>query len=362
MGNSTRCHAVIEILAERGIRVHVLTSGNGLGYFANRPEVHTLATTREFRYAGDGERISGWRTAATLTDQYAVLRAKRDDMENLLQRIPIQLVVTDSEYATAPARRRNIPVLGLNNADSVVSGYFKLAVRPSDIRGHFWLVEYADYLFHRFRRDLVISPSPQPAPARHPRIRKVGLIIRRSVRELAPGHRVKFPAPADVRKVACVLSGSGFASPIPFGEAPACMQIDVVGREGPSTGNLRFHGKLMDNSALLKNADALIVNGGYSSVSEAIALRKPSFVIPLPGHAEQFINAGMVEELGLGYRVTADSVMTVLRQLHERNSWEGLRPQAEYIDLDGAEEAADIICDTLAGRGGPGTRRQPQMR
>lgn len=140
------------------------------------------------------------------------------------------------------------------------------------------------------------------------------------------------------------------------------MQIDVVGREGPSTGNLRFHGKLMDNSALLKNADALIVNGGYSSVSEAIALRKPSFVIPLPGHAEQFINAGMVEELGLGYRVTADSVMTVLRQLHERNSWEGLRPQAEYIDLDGAEEAADIICDTLAGRGGPGTRRQPQMR
>ena len=46
MGNSTRCHAVIEALVQAGWRVHVLTSGNGLAYFQDKACVASLSIAR----------------------------------------------------------------------------------------------------------------------------------------------------------------------------------------------------------------------------------------------------------------------------------------------------------------------------
>ena len=48
MGNSTRCHAIMQALAPRGHRLHVLTSGNGLTYFGDKPEVASLTAMEAF--------------------------------------------------------------------------------------------------------------------------------------------------------------------------------------------------------------------------------------------------------------------------------------------------------------------------
>ena len=48
MGNSTRCHAVIEQLADSGCEIHVLTSGNGLTYFQNKSCVKSLTAMESF--------------------------------------------------------------------------------------------------------------------------------------------------------------------------------------------------------------------------------------------------------------------------------------------------------------------------
>src|SRR5207245_11265029 len=76
--------------------------------------------------------------------------------------------------------------------------------------------------------------------------------------------------------------------------------IDVVGRSGETKGDVVFHGRLMNNIELLMEADALVVNGGCSASSEAIALGKPTVIIPVAGHAEQLVNARFVEQLGCG--------------------------------------------------------------
>ena len=44
----------------------------------------------------------------------------------------------------------------------------------------------------------------------------------------------------------------------------------------------------------------MIVNGGFSAISEAFCMRKPMVVIPVPKHAEQWVNARTVEKLGIG--------------------------------------------------------------
>jgi len=60
LGNSTRCYAVMQHLVERGFRVHVLTSGNGLTFFRDKPIVESLTAMEAFFYSTKEGRISGW--------------------------------------------------------------------------------------------------------------------------------------------------------------------------------------------------------------------------------------------------------------------------------------------------------------
>ncbi len=351
MGNSTRCYAIMEHLAARGVELHVLTSGNGLAFFGDKPEVRSVTPMEALFYSSAGGQISGLRTLGHVGRLYRLARTKRRQLEELLRRLRPDLAVTDSEYATAPLRRRGIPIIGLNNAEVVVSEYLRDRAVPPSVRGQFWLVEFPDYLFHKATCELVLSPSPRPLPPRHPAFKRIGMIIRRALHETVRDlPRGPFPAPRELRRVVFMLSGSVYASVIPFDRTPVPYLIDVVGRPGADGPNVRFHGRLLNNLALLREADALVVNGGFSAVSEALALNKPTFVIPVRGHAEQFINARAVANLGRGYIADERTILDDLNRLHALNRWEGLAPQAPTTGFDGAREAADIICEHLAAR------------
>jgi UDP:flavonoid glycosyltransferase YjiC (YdhE family) len=350
MGNSTRCHAVIEHLAERGLEVHVLTSGNGLTFFDGRREVASLTPTQPLFYSGSQGHISGRKTIGSLDRLLRLNRTKEREVESFLQRQPVDVVITDSEYSAAPAHWRRIPILGLNNSDVVVTEYFRRRDKPAAIRSQFWCCEFMDYLFHRQRCDLVLSPSPVPARLRHSRIRRVGLIVRRAVRELAAMARRDFPPPREMKRVVFMLSGSEFASEVSFSCGDFPFHVDVVGRLGENVGNVTFHGRVMDNARFLAQADALVINGGFSAVSEALALNKPTFVIPLQNHAEQYVNAHLARDLGRGYVVRAEEVIDKLLQLHATNRWDGLKPPTPLLGIDGARESAEIICEMAARR------------
>ncbi|MEI6515529.1 MAG: glycosyltransferase family protein [bacterium] len=350
MGNSTRCHAIIEHLVEQGINVHVLTSGNGLQYFSEVKGIASLTPMESFFYSGKQGGVSGWRTLASIRALYGRAVEKKRQLDELLKRLHVDVAVTDSEYITAPLRKRKIPVIGLNNADVVVSEYLKCSSPPLAIRSHFWLVEYTDYLFHRLFCDLVISPSATPGKPRHSRIRRVGLIVRRSVLKGISPESKPAVLPGEMKSMVFLLSGSVFASSISFGDGQFPFHVDVIGRDGASVGNVTFRGRLMDNIAYLQKADALVINGGFSAVSEAMALNKLTFVIPVPGHAEQFVNARILSGMGYGYAVREDEVMEKLNDLCRINRWDGMKAKMSIAGANGAREAADIICDVMSRR------------
>jgi len=349
MGNSTRCYAVIEHLAARGAVVHVATSGNGLAYFQDKAEVASLTPVEAFFYRNARRGVSAWRTVLALGKLGGIAARKSRQISALLDRVKPDVVVTDSEYTVGPMRRRRIPVAAINNADVVVTECLDGRPVPGDVRAHLWMVEYMDYLFHRTMCNVVISPSAKPHPARHPRIRRVGLMLRRCVRERVPADVVSRP-PSSVRNVLFMLSGSVFASAVPVNGTPLPFKIHVVGREGASHDNIEYHGKLVDNLSCLLAADAIVLNGGFSAVSEAIALRKPSFVIPVPNHAEQFVNARTVADLGLGYVVNEHTVLDRMAALWSADRWEGFSPAKPLTGYDGAREASDIVMELAAQR------------
>jgi len=344
LGNSTRCHAVMERLALAGCQIHVLTSGNGLEYFAGRPEVTSLESNPSFFYGRSGAGVSGWSTLGSLPRLAQIASEKRANLERWLDRMIPDVAVVDSEYVLSPLRRRSVPIVAINNAESVVTQYLKHCRRARGTRSQFCFVEFPDYLFHRRFCDLVLSPHPLDTPTRAGNFRRIGLILRRGVEDRARNARARpLALPQMVRRVVCMLSGSIHASQIDFGDGDLPFAVDVVGRTGTSRGNVTFHGRRMDNIPLLESADVLVINGGYSAVSEALAFGRPTLVVPVPGHAEQFVNARLVADLGFGFVATEQDVLMQLRELYRRNDWNGLNPRPASLCLNGAQQAAESI-------------------
>jgi hypothetical protein len=334
----------MEHLADAGCKIHVLTSGNGLAYLKGRPEIESLTEMTSFFYSGTNGGVSGWSTMKSIGQLWARAKQKRAQLEELLTRVSPDIAITDSEYAIAPLRRRGIPIIGLNTSEMVVSEYLSCPKVAKGTRSQFWFIEYSDYLFHRHFANLVLSPYPLRSQSRHPKFKRIGLIARRGVLEKARQMGARpFPTPRQLKRVVFMLSGSVHASHIQFQGRDIPFKIDVVGRSGESGGNVVFHGRQLNNIELLAQADALVINGGYSAVSEAFVLRKPVFVVPVPGHAEQFVNAQLCEKLGLGFMAGEATVLDQLLAMYQQDKWAGLKPIPPAFEIDGAREAAEAI-------------------
>ncbi len=215
------------------------------------------------------------------------------------------VTLTDSVYTTRPMKRRGIPIVALNNADVVHKSYRMFGDKPRSIAMQFYAIEEMDYLFHRARVDLVLSPTlDQTLPEVGGNVRRIGPIVRRGYESSA--------GTGGVKRVLVMLSGSRFGSPVALKETNYPFHIDVVGREAPTDftlpPNVVFHGRLKDNAAIVRNADLVLVNGGFSAVSEAFALRKPMVVLPIPNHAEQWVNGRTIEKLGVGFAAHEDGI------------------------------------------------------
>jgi UDP:flavonoid glycosyltransferase YjiC (YdhE family) len=333
----------MEYLAEAGFQIHVLTSGNGLRFFQDKSVVSSLTPMESFYYSGSNGGVSGWATLKTVKKLSAIAKTKSRQLTALLESVRPDVAVIDSEYALGPLKRRSIPVVAINTSEMVVSNYLKASNRPSGTFSHFWLVEFSDYLFHKHRADLVLCPSPVGNRTRGNKFKRIGLIVRRSVLDIArPISEASYPPPRSLRNVLFMLSGSVHASNISFPESLP-FNVDVVGIQGKSSGNVTYHGRQLNNIEFLRRADALVVNGGYSAVSEVFALGKPAFVVPVSGHAEQFVNASLVQDLGLGFIASEADVVNQLLKMYEQNQWVGRKPIPSEFELNGAREAAAMI-------------------
>src|SRR5262245_1844817 len=109
LGNSTRCHAVIERMSQKGAEVHVRTSGNGLTYFEGKAGIASVSPITSLYYSLGDAGVSGWSTLKSLGCLAGRAKAKRLQLEVLLDQLSPEIAVIDSEYALSPLRRRGIP-------------------------------------------------------------------------------------------------------------------------------------------------------------------------------------------------------------------------------------------------------------
>ena len=347
LGNSTRCHAIIQRLHDRGARVEMVTSGNGLWYFSDKPEISTIHEIEPLTYGEKDGKINITRTFASFAHMIDIFRQNTRKIGSVLDQIEPDVVVTDSDYNFIPIKRRDIPIAALNNADVVWHSYFQFGDRPRSIRAQFYGVEMLDRYFHRMVPDLVLSPCLDPTVRQDGgKILRIGPVVRAGY-----DAAVRTEPP---RRAVVMLSGSVFGTPVNFNKRSYPIRVDVIGREQPDewvgAEDVTFYGKIKITFSLLEHADVAVVNGGFSAVSEMFWMKKPLVVVPVQNHAEQWINARTISHLGLGLIATQtdyeDKMLEVVKRVDEfRAAYERLGGME-----DGASQAADAILNLASSK------------
>ncbi len=341
LGNSTRCHAVLTHLVSLGAEVTVMTSGNGLWYFADRPEISELHELESMYYGSKDGKLSVWGTVAAAGALAGIAMRNDRRIGEVVDRLQPDVVVIDSVYSICALKRRKVPLVALNNSDVVHVAYNLFEDRPSSVRAQFHVVEENDFRFHRMIADRVISPTLDPdLPGVGGPFVRIPPIVR-------PGCTPN-PRTGPPRRVLVMLSGSIFGTPVRMKTPPPGIHVDVVGREapkGPPTERVTYHGKVLDNRELVSGADLAVVNGGFSAVSELFSMRTPLVVVPVPNHAEQWVNARTITHLGVGAIGTEEELETHLRDALDHLD----EYRAAYARLpdpgDGALRGAEAILE-----------------
>lgn len=282
LGNSSRCLAVMRELPEF---LHLVATAEGaLDFFEGRAEAHHLIALPQLRYGRRQGRLSLLQSLWELGKLPRLWRLQRQ----ILSSVSWDVAVLDSYYGPLPG---DGPRLFLNSAREVVKHFRGL---PRSVWSQAWL-ERADAWYHRGR------PRCSPWFSGG-----CGLISRFAPRP---------PAATAPERILVMLSGSGLGADLQPHRWPVELPIDVLGRQGPSRPGLTYHGLVRESGPFLERAGVLVVHAGLSALSEGIALSLPMVVVPLAGHAEQWVNARQIESLGLGIMAAENEVGEALKHL-----------------------------------------------
>jgi len=321
LGNSTRCHAIIQQLSKRSVQCEVASYGNGLWYFDERAEIHKLRELVPYSYGSKDGELSVGRTLGNIPSLVAAHRENERRIGNWLAEEPPDVVVADSIYAFSAIRRAKIKFVSLNHSDRILGGFQSSVRRGFGLWSQLGAIELPDFLFNLSVPDLVISPS---LGERH---------VSGSFHAVAPIYREN-ARPSDeasrLRKVVVMLSGSSLARPIRFSANQLPYDLLFVRGEKDSLSKLR-------------EADLIVTNAGRSSLSEILAMRKPSVIVPLANHAEQWVNAQALVRQGIAIVATPENLDSKIREA--ANRYHDLRTAIRKLPVpgNGAVEAADLI-------------------
>jgi uncharacterized protein (TIGR00661 family) len=317
------------------ISIAVATSGNGLEYFSAVEGLSDLLSLEPLHYGKSGRKLSMLRTIQKAPALARALWRNARLLRRQIKEKRYSAIVIDSDYSLPLVLPWvHCPILAINNADYVVKDFLR---KPQISALPQFFVELLDLFFHKAVPHLVFSPTFVPL-ADKPGLRHIPPLVRDGIEPL---HESRKP-----ERIVVMLTGSTFASELGFLEDlphDGHLRYTVLGRKGKNSAELRFMGKIYDNAEILNEADVLIINGGFSAVSEGIRLRKPMVVIPVEKHAEQLVNARSVDALGLGLMANEATAGAKLQELLLRFSEFKQRHQSLGMPTNGAEIMAQAV-------------------
>lgn len=304
MGHATRSRVVLDELVEEH-EVRIVTSGRAYEYLTRRfPDVHGIWG---LTLAYDDNVISRWQTVVqNLRGSVTGWPRSIAEYYRLAEAFEPDVVITDFEsFATLFAKRHRLPLISLDNIQVV-----DRCAHDPDLVGRddvdFWLARRivsmkAPRAFH-----YLITTFFYP-PVRRQKTTLVPPVLRREVLEAEREdgeHLLVYQTAAGNETLPEALRRAG--APCRIYGLRRDLSEDVV--EGNLTYRPFSEAGFIDD---LRTARAVIAGGGFTLLSEAVYLRKPTLSIPVVGQFEQELNALYLEKIGYGARARAASVSAI---------------------------------------------------
>jgi uncharacterized protein (TIGR00661 family) len=317
MGHATRALPTILGLRARGYRVEVFCGGRVAAFLRTR-----LGPVHEIFYVPlvyEGTRLnmgkSTWQAVVRLPE---CLRSAWGLFWRMMRERPVA-VISDFEFLSAWLGWWSAtPVIVLDNMHLITLGQLpptepgeETSSAKGAARAIFWnQLVYARALITSFYQP-GLKPGVSPT-----KVRFVPCAVRAEVQALRDVTRTDGPV------LVYQTSGTNQALPATLSEAAAKtgLQFAVYGMGQPgdvpgvSFRAFSEQGFLQD----MAHAPFVIVNGGHSTIVEALALQKPVLAEPIHAHYEQRSNAIGLEKLGVGVgvrMVSVDAIVDFQQQL-----------------------------------------------
>ena len=297
LGNSTRCSAIIEKLISKNCEVSVITSGNGEWFFQNKIFVKNLFVIDEIKYGSVNNELNILETLKETPKIFKTIKQNSKTIKKVINEMLPNVIVTDSVYLTNKISNKKTPIVSINNSDIVIQKFKSFSEKPKSIYMQLYCVEQLDYFYHKIVPDKVISPDLifEKSKSSLKKFNRISPIVRNGIKK----NFSKSPVRGGI-----MLSGSNFGIKVNLKKQYSNISLDIIGREEPPgwqpKNNIKFHGKIRNNVNLLNSLDFCVVNGGYSAISELFWANIPMIVVPVPNHAEQWINAKQIQDSGCG--------------------------------------------------------------
>jgi uncharacterized protein (TIGR00661 family) len=310
LGHATRSKVVIGYLLSQGHNVCVVSSSRAYQMLAaNFPgRVHEI---RGFHLAYKHLTVSKSRTAAlTLRTAPENLLINFRKYRELLCDFEPDVVVSDFEsFSFLFAKWKGLPVISIDNMQIISRAALDIVVPPQE-RGNLTLARQIVRAKLPGSRQYLVSTF-FPLPVIKERTTLVPPILRPEVLVLRPtkgAHVLVYQSATTQKDLIAQLQ-----------QLPG-QEFRVYGFNKEEThGNVQLRafseaGFLED----LASARAVVTNGGFSLISEAVYLHKPVCAVPIPAQFEQFLNAAEIEKLGYGRHfsaITPDNLKAFLYDL-----------------------------------------------
>ena len=330
MGNASRISAIIESLFASGapLEVNVFTWGRGYHFLNNFLSSSNLPFQlyKINSYEGHGFfKLFMWANA--YIKNCILLRS------NIKKNRP-NLILLDSDYHYLSYWGYDIFSLG--QAVDVVSRAILVRYRPKNISELFsFLVrENLDALIQRVFSKVVLVPSFDTSMPNGAYYIRVPLIVRSSyINSPQSMASASFAAPP------CIITGGSGSGSQLLKELSKKNGWPIYSPKETFSG-IAFTS--IDHS-IIDGSDIVIINGGLSSISECIARKRKIVVLPIENHAEQILNAIVVESLGIGiaWRPGKDNLDSILADLRSR-AYPSSLPR-----VDGASVVADYLLNSM---------------
>ena len=333
LGNSSRIHGIIQHINKDYI-IDMFAYGNSLKYFKQIPRVECMYQGFSMEYGIRDGKINFFSTMGKMFSNLQAIYRNRKSIKDILKSRHYSLIISDSDFSPLFLRKRP-KLISINNADTIIKKALQINKRGCYMQ---FFTEVADYVYNSFVPDLVISPFFQTFKDTH-KIRHTSLIVRKEF------HRSSdFP---QKHHVLVMTGGAGvFNHGVSINHDQNDYDLSVLANEIKLLGNAKRENRTFNTNHLINRSTILVINGGFSSISEALAMAKPMVVIPLKGHMEQKINALWVKENNMGLISSWENLKSAISRVKENYNY-FRKNLLDYDHLEGAKQAASLIMKEL---------------